>query len=230
MKKIVSMGLAAAALVLAGCDEKLPDSAPPPPMNGRAVAVTAKAVQTAAAPATVATATSPASSAPAGPARQLCAGQKPRPAPSKGSPKTAAAEGASPPPPTMPIGVGKWTWVNLWAAWCGPCKEEMPRLIGWQKKLSEAGVMIDLVFLSLDDDERQMRRFLEGQPKDGVRATYWLPEGERSGWLGALNLKDSPQLPVQILFAPSGQASCVIEGAVEDRDYSAIASFVGAKK
>ena len=75
-----------------------------------------------------------------------------------------------------------------------------------------------------------MRRFLEAQPKDGVRATYWLPEGERAGWLGSLGLKESPQLPVQILVAPSGQVACVIEGAVEDRDYPAIASFVGAKK
>ncbi len=213
-----------ALLALAGCDEKLPDSAPPPPMTGRANAVAAKPTQTA-----LTTASASPTSAPAGPARQLCAGQKPRSSP-KGTPKQVAAEGATPPPASMPIGVGKWTWVNLWAAWCAPCKEEMPRLLGWQKKLSEAGVMIDLVFLSLDDDERQMRRFLDGQPKDGVRSTYWLPEGERSGWLGSLNLKESPQLPVQILFAPSGQASCVIEGAVEDRDYPAIASFVGAKR
>lgn len=213
------------ALLLTGCDEKLPDTAPPPPITGRANAVAAKPSQTVA---QAATASIPTSS-PQGPARKLCEGQKPRPSP-KGSPKTAAAEGESPPPSSLPIGVGKWTWVNLWAAWCAPCKEEMPRILAWKKKLSEAGVMIDLVFLSLDDDERQMRRFLDGQPKDGVRSTYWLPEGERSGWLGSLNLKESPQLPVQILFAPSGQATCVIEGAVEDRDYPAIASFMGAKR
>jgi thiol-disulfide isomerase/thioredoxin len=207
---------------VAGCDDPKPDLAPPPPMNGRANAVTAKA--TAAPPPTATT-----TAAPAGPPRQLCAGQKPRSAP-KGTPKTAAAEGTPAPAATMPLGVGKWTWINLWAAWCGPCKEEMPRLLTWQKKLSDAGVMIDLTFVSLDDDERQMRRFLEAQPRDGVRATYWLPEGERSGWLGSINLKESPQLPLQILVAPSGQVACVIEGAVEDRDYPALASFVGAKK
>lgn len=214
----------AGGFAIAGCDEKLPDTAPPPSMTGRANAVTAKAVKTAA-PA----AASHSAAAPAAAPRKLCDGQKPRPSP-KGTPKTAAAEGATEPPSTMPIGVGKWTWVNLWAAWCGPCKEEIPRLLSWKKKLSEAGVMIDMVFLSLDDDERQMKRFIGGQPKDGLRATYWLPEGDRAGWLGSLNLKESPQLPVQILFAPSGQASCVIEGAVEDRDYPAIASFVGAKR
>lgn len=212
------------ATMLAACDDVKPDAVAPPPMTGRANAVTAKPAATAPPTATAAT-----TAAPAGPARQLCAGQKQRSAP-KGTPKTAAAPDATPPPASIPMGVGKWTWINLWAAWCGPCKEEMPRIIGWQKKLSDAGVMIDLAFLSLDDDERQMRRFLEAQPKDGVRATYWLPEGERAGWLGSLGLKESPQLPVQILVAPSGQVACVIEGAVEDRDYSAIAAFVGAKK
>ncbi|MFT3776383.1 MAG: thioredoxin-like domain-containing protein [Minicystis sp.] len=213
----------AMTFALAACDEKKGDLPPPPPMTGRANAVAAKPTATASAPQATT------SAAPAGPPRQLCTGQKPRSAP-KSSPKTAAASDATPPAATMPIGVGKWTWINLWAAWCGPCKEEMPRLIAWQKKLSDAGVMIDLAFVSLDDDERQMRRFLEAQPKDGVRATYWLPEGERSGWLGSFGLKESPQLPVQILMAPSGQATCVIEGAVEDRDYPAIAAFVGAKK
>ncbi len=212
----------AMAAALAGCDDHKPDLAPPPSVTGRANVVTAKPTATTSAP-PVQTAALP------GPARQLCAGQKQRNAP-KGTPKTAAAPDATTPPPTMPIGVGKWTWINLWAAWCGPCKEEMPRLLGWQKKLSDAGAMIDLVFVSLDDDERQMRRFLETQPATGVRATYWLPEGERAGWLGSVGLKESPQLPVQILVAPSGQVACVIEGAVEDRDYPALAAVMGAKK
>lgn len=163
------------------------------------------------------------------PPRQLCVGQSPKPPP-KGSIKTAAAQGATPPPASMPIGVGKWVWVNLWAAWCGPCKEEMPRLIGWQKKLSAAGVLLELAFVSIDDDERQLVRFLDGQPAAGVKASYWLPEGSgRSSWLGALGLKETPDLPAHALVAPSGQVACVIQGAVEDRDYPAVAAFLGAK-
>lgn len=233
MMRAIGCAAVLAAAASAGCDDVKPDVAPPPPMTGRANAVAAKTAATSptspAPTAPTASTGAPPSGGTAHPARQLCVGQKTRSAP-KGSPKTAAAEGATPPPATLPIGVGKWTWINLWAAWCGPCKEEMPRLLGWQKKLSEAGVMIDLAFVSLDDDERQMQRFLDAQPKDGVRATYWIPEGDRSAFLGPLGIKESPQLPVQILVAPSGQVSCVIEGAVEDRDYAAIASFVGAKK
>jgi thiol-disulfide isomerase/thioredoxin len=230
MGRLSALSARAAALLvgalaasIGGCDEAKPDLAPPPPMTGRANAVTAKATVSAPAPTVSARPQSPA------PARQLCAGQQPRPAP-KGNLKTAAAPDTAAPPASMALGVGKWTWINLWAAWCGPCKEEMPRLLAWQRKLSSAGVMMDLSFVSMDDDERQMRRFLEAQPQDGVRATYWLPEGERSGWLGSVGLRDSTQLPVQVLVAPSGQVACVIEGAVEDRDYPAIAAFVSAKR
>jgi thiol-disulfide isomerase/thioredoxin len=213
----------ALAAALTGCDDNKGAVPPPPPMTGRANAVAAK--ETAAPPTTTASAR-PQTQAPA---RQLCAGQSPRPAP-KGALRTAAAPGADAPPASLPIGVGKWVWINLWAAWCAPCKEEMPRILGWQEKLRAAGVMIDLSFVSLDDDERETRRFLEAQPPSGVRATYWLPEGERSGWLGALGLKGSTQLPVQALVAPSGQVACVIQGAVEDGDYPALAAFLGTKR
>jgi hypothetical protein len=107
----------------------------------------------------------------------------------------------------------------------------MPRLVGWQQKLSAAGVLLDLAFVSLDDDERQLQRFLEAQPATGVRASYWLPDGsQRSAWLAALGVKDSPELPVHALVAPSGQIACVIHGAVEERDYATIAAFVGARR
>jgi hypothetical protein len=107
----------------------------------------------------------------------------------------------------------------------------MPRLIAWQDKLRKAGVLLDLAFVSLDDDERQLERFLEGQPQAGVRASYWLPEGgTRTGFLASLNLKDTPELPLQALVSPNGQLACTVQGAIEDRDYDAIATFVGAKK
>jgi hypothetical protein len=106
----------------------------------------------------------------------------------------------------------------------------MPRLLGWQQKLRAAGVLIDLVFISLDEDERQLGRFLEEQPGNGVRASYWLPEGSgRTSWLGALGMKDASKLPVHALSSPAGQVTCTIEGAVEDSDYPAIAAFLGAR-
>ncbi len=229
MSHTLSGALLALTLVASGCEEGKSDVPPPPPTSGRSNVVAAKTTngQAPGAPTHAAPGQSAAASKPP---RQLCVGQTPRPAP-KGSVKTQAAPGAGAPPTPVPFGVGKWVWVNFWAAWCGPCKEEMPRLLGWQARLQSQGVLLELAFVSLDDDERQLQRFLEGQPKTGVRASYWLQEGDqRNAWLTALNLKNPPELPLHVLVAPSGQVACTIEGAVEDRDFPAVSAFLGVKK
>jgi len=213
-------------LLLAGCETGA--DKPAPPVTGRSNAVTTPN----GAAANTAASAAPSAKPSAAPAerRKLCADIPARPAP-KGGLKTAAAPGATALPSSISFGVGKWVWVNLWAAWCAPCKEEMPRLQNFQSRLRNAGVLIDLAFVSLDDDERQLSRFLEGQPEAGVRASYWLPEGGgRDGWVGALGVKDAGNLPVHALIAPSGQLACLIQGAVEDADYQAIADIVGAKR
>ena len=85
-----------------------------------------------------------------------------------------------------------------------------------------------LVFVSLDDDRRQLDLFLDAQPADGVRASLWLPEGPaRASWLKALRMTDAPELPQQAIVAQGGRVRCFIEGAVEDGDYPEIASLVG---
>jgi len=128
----------------------------------------------------------------------------------------------------LPKADGDWLWINFWAAWCAPCKEEMPRLIGWRDRLTKAGVPIRLVFVSLDDDERQLDTFLEAQPAVGVRSTLWLPEGPaRTSWLKSLHMSSGPELPEQVVVDPTRRVRCFIEGAVEDADYAEIAALTG---
>jgi len=115
---------------------------------------------------------------------------------------------------------GHFTWINFWAAWCGPCKEEIPRLMSWERKLADAGANLKVVFVSLDDDERQLTTFLEKQPATGLRQTYWLADGaKRTDWLKAVGVKPDSELPVQLLLDPSGHVRCVISGAIEDSDF-----------
>jgi thiol-disulfide isomerase/thioredoxin len=128
----------------------------------------------------------------------------------------------------MPPARGGWTWLNFWAAWCGPCKEEMPRLAGWQDRLAKAGTPVRFVYISLDDDQRQLQDFLDRQPQEGVRSALWLPEGSsRTSVLSALRMKSSPELPEQALVDPSGRVRCFVEGAVDDGDFAEIADLVG---
>jgi thiol-disulfide isomerase/thioredoxin len=166
--------------------------------------------------------------APVAPAHRLCEGQLGRPA--RDAPRRPMAKKAAlgAKPLGAPYAAGRWTWVNLWAAWCAPCKEEMPRLQSFAARIAQnGGTDLALAFVSLDDDERQLEQFLSEQPDTGVRSTYWLREGrERDDWLAAAAIHKDPTLPVQLLVDPKGKVRCIVNGAVADTDYPEIAAIV----
>jgi thiol-disulfide isomerase/thioredoxin len=221
----MSKALCALALLALACEstgDKKPVSAP----LERSQVVEAKgAATTTSAPATVTPVV--ASSAPKAP-RAICAGQMS--APGRAAPKKAlsqnVASGESALSDDLPLG-GGYTWVNFWAAWCAPCKEEIPRLFKFQQELGKSSPNFKLSFISLDDDERQLSAFLASQPPSGLRRTYWLKEGkEREEWLKAAGLDSDPELPFHLLFDAKGKLRCVVKGALEDSDLPALKSLV----
>jgi hypothetical protein len=97
-------------------------------------------------------------------------------------------------------------------------------LLSWQSTLSQ---QLDFVFVSLDDDERQLRDFLTRQTGTGLESSYWLPDGAaRQAWLQALNLETEPELPLQLLLDPEGMLRCRVNGAVEPQDLAALQRIV----
>jgi thiol-disulfide isomerase/thioredoxin len=209
--------LTLAALSLGACDNH---SANTSTTRGRSETITAADNM----PSATATPSASAAHPAAAPARKLCESEVA--GPSKGKlPKTTFTPVAAPDavPIAAQIPSGKWTWINFFAAWCGPCKEEMPRLKDFQRRLSAD---LDVTFVSVDDDERQLKQFLLGQPAGGVRAALWLQEKPRDTWLTALKLKNPPDLPAHVLVDPSGKVRCVVGGAVEESDFAALASIV----
>ncbi len=196
-----------------GCDG--PDD-PPRPQTRRSDQVAATG--TTSKPKATATVKTP----PRRPPRKLCPAREKRPPPEELT-KSRAVAGTKKPAP-LRYGAGRWQWVNVWAAWCKPCIAEMPRLLQWRDKLRAAGVPVDLSFVSIDDDEREMTRFMSSQPKKGVRASYWLEaEKTREAWFESIGFDDTPELPVHALVAPDGKLTCVIKGALEPSDYDQLA-------
>jgi thiol-disulfide isomerase/thioredoxin len=217
--------LVGALLLAAGCDKDpaaAEDSAVP---RSRSQAVEAT---TGATTAVTATKKAPAPSAEktAKPPRALCSGQldgEGKALPKKPISRSAAA-GVSEPPPDLTLGGGKWTWVNFWAAWCVPCREEIPRLKAWEQRL---GARLRVEFVSIDDDQRQLEQFLNGQPSGGLRASFWLKEGkEREDWLLAAAVDPDPELPLHLLVDARGKVRCKVQGAVEDADFEAVQALV----
>jgi thiol-disulfide isomerase/thioredoxin len=219
----------AASLALVGCDEKK-DAVPAAAGEGRRsdAVTTSKPTVQAAAPAQAAPAHA---EAPKGP-RAFC--NEATAAKGAKLPATKLAQlvaGSKPMAAARPTPPAKhWTWVNLWAAWCGPCREEIPRLKRWEKELAGSATPIAIAFLSLDDDERQAQKFLDAQPPGGLQRSFWIGENERerAAWLGAFGLKESPNLPVQLLFTPAGELACIVGGAVDDGDFDAVKKFLAA--
>lgn len=214
-------GLSLVAL-LGACNHK--DQGAPRATKERSQVVVATAgPEKSAAPAASPPASASAKKAP----RKLCAGELDKPG-KKLTDKPisrASAPGAKEPQARLAAGAGRWTWINFWAAWCVPCKEEMPRLQSFQKKLSTE---LALTFVSLDDDARQLDEFLRAQPEGGVRTSYWLKEGkEREEWLGAHDIEADPELPTHLLVDPEGKVRCRVQGAIEDADFAALSAIVG---
>jgi thiol-disulfide isomerase/thioredoxin len=224
-KRWLLVTLSLSAVPTLACDEgadKKPVSAP----LERSQVVEAKSP--------TAAATQPAVSKPTTPVvakapRVICGGQMT--APGRAVPKKpvsqAAAPGEEPLPESLLLG-GGFTWVNFWAAWCAPCKEEIPRLLRFQEELAKVSPGFRLTFVSLDDDPRQLDAFLASQPAaGGVRRSYWLKEGkEREEWLKAAGLEADPELPFHLLFDNKSKLRCVVKGAVEDADLPAIRALV----
>jgi thiol-disulfide isomerase/thioredoxin len=220
----LSVGSWLAALALCGCDSPPETSVSAPAERSQIVEAKASAPAPTPPAPVVPVAASAAPRAP----RALCAGQMAgagRTLPKKPiSQSVAAGEAAL--PESLPLG-GGYTWVNFWAAWCKPCKEEIPRLARFQQELAESSRGFKLAFVSLDDDERQLTGFLAEQPPSGLRRSYWLKEGkEREDWLKSAALEPDPDLPFHLLFDAKGKLRCVVKGALEDSDLAGLKALL----
>lgn len=207
----LSFVIAAVALSAAvGCDDAKTQSS-----AGRSEQVLATGSMATAAPSASVAA---AHSAPATP-RTLC-DKSSRTLP-KSAPTFVNAAGTKNTKARFPLEEKRLTWVNFFAAWCGPCKEEIPRLRRFEGQLQKDGIAIDLAFVSIDDDTRELVGFYAQQPESGLKASFWLPEGPtRNAWLSALRMKSSPTLPEHVIVDGKGDAKCFIDGAVEEGDYA----------
>jgi thiol-disulfide isomerase/thioredoxin len=199
-----------ALLALVGCDDDQGGKAPSSPSR-RADALPAGSQKEGGEPKAPASATAAKSPKPP---RELCEGQTTRSKPPALPEAGRAMAGENLARPSYGKG---WVWINVWAAWCEPCKEEMPRLLKWRDELRSEGIELELVFVSIDDDEREIVRQLGGST--GMRSSLWLADEDvREPFFAALGFGDTPTLPVHAFVSPDEKVTCVVEGAVEEAD------------
>lgn len=121
----------------------------------------------------------------------------------------------------------RWVWINVWATWCEPCKREMPLLDRWRRQLATEGVALDVWFVSVDEQEQNLTRFLAQHPNIAPDPSLRLVVvRDLSGWLATLRVPGEGTVPIQLIAAPPGKVRCVRIGALRDDDYLTVKAIL----
>jgi thiol-disulfide isomerase/thioredoxin len=106
---------------------------------------------------------------------------------------------------------GKPLVINLWATWCGPCRLEMPQLVGLADKFRDRGLRI--VGVSTDDTPDAIREFAAE-----YKVNYPMLVGlGQDAFLRAVGYED--QLPLSILIRADGTIAERITGIKKTDDW-----------
>jgi thiol-disulfide isomerase/thioredoxin len=90
---------------------------------------------------------------------------------------------------------GKVVLLDIWASWCGPCKEEMPLLDDMAARLKDRG--IEFVAVSIDEEKAAAEAFLSVRPKWTLRVGHD-PQGK------VPELLQPPKMPTSYLIDGQG--------------------------
>ncbi len=119
----------------------------------------------------------------------------------------------------------RWRWINVWATWCQPCIEEMPMLLEWQRRLSERGNAVELIFLSVDETSEVVDEFRRTHPR--TPPSLRLSDHEAlPGWITSLGMDQGATLPLQIFADPRGGMRCARSGAVNASHFDTVRQLV----
>ena len=129
-------------------------------------------------------------------------------------------------PPLATQAPRHWRWLNVWATWCKPCVEEVPRLMRWRDRLGAAGHPVDLAFVSVDDSSADVDAFRKLHPEmpDSPRLA---DPSKQGAFFATLGLDGASPIPIHVFVSPSGHVRCARAGAVSEQDYPAIERLLG---
>lgn len=109
----------------------------------------------------------------------------------------------------------RYVVVNVWATWCGPCREEFPYIQSVTRTFADEGV--ELVFVSADFDTERAAAldFLESH---GADLPSYIKTGDDGAFIDALAPEWSGSIPFTVIFDDDGRRVKMWRGQVEEED------------
>jgi thiol-disulfide isomerase/thioredoxin len=125
-----------------------------------------------------------------------------------------------------PASSGKSRWINVWATWCKPCIEELPRLAKWQGELGKKADF-ELVFLSADGDPAAVQEFAKAHPE--VAGSLELAAADAlQPWATSIGVPGQAVLPIHVFVDGKDRVRCVRTAGIGEDDRAAVEQLLMA--
>jgi len=109
-------------------------------------------------------------------------------------------------------GTARATLVNVWASWCGPCREEFPAMVAVARRHRAEGLRLILVSGDFGDQLPGARRFLEA---NGARDTSYYKDEADMAFINGVHPAWSGALPATLLYDARGRLVEFWEGGAD---------------
>lgn len=95
---------------------------------------------------------------------------------------------------------GKYVYIDTWATWCGPCRQEIPHLQKVEEKYH--GRNVEFVSISIDEkkDYEKWKKFVDEKKLGGTQ--LYADNAWKSEWVQAFGINSIPRF---ILIGPDGK-------------------------
>ena len=101
--------------------------------------------------------------------------------------------------------------VNVWATWCGPCREEFPGLVRVAEKYNGQGLKVILVSADETNDVLTVKKFLANE---GVDFPAYIKAEKDQAFIDGLAKQWSGALPATFIYDGGGKLRDFWEGGV----------------
>jgi thiol-disulfide isomerase/thioredoxin len=100
--------------------------------------------------------------------------------------------------------------VNMWATWCGPCREEFPGLVRVARQYQREGLKVMLVSADSEKDMATVKKFLA---EEGVGFPAYIQAEKDQPFIDGMGKQWTGALPATFLYDGNGKLHDFWEGA-----------------